>query len=117
MVLAITIGAFAAHGLKAHLSPYYMDVYKTGTTYHAWHSIGLILIASFAQNQSQHSQAKPVSITMSAVFFIIGITLFSGSLYLLSTTQQTWLGMITPIGGLSFILGWLAFAWAIWRAQ
>ena len=115
MVLAIALGAFAAHGLKTQLSAYSLDVYKTAASYHAWHSIGLILIASYAHNQSKQNQSKPSSFTLSAVFLIVGIVLFSGSLYLLSITQQTWLGMITPLGGVSFMLGWLAFAWAIWR--
>lgn len=108
--LAVIMGAFGAHGLKPHLGAEMMSVYKTAVEYHVYHAFGLILIGLIANNLASNNLALWAGACM-----MIGVLLFSGSLYLLSITGVRWLGAITPFGGISFILGWLLLAWAIWR--
>jgi len=107
-VLAVGLGAFGAHGLKDLLPPEKLITYTTGITYHFYHTIGLLLVGILIKiNPSKW-------FSRSAICFIIGIMLFSGSLYLLATREliglinYRWLGPITPIGGVFFILGWLS---------
>lgn len=102
--LAVAIGAFGAHGLKPHMSEYQQSIFETASRYHFYHSIALLALAWLpAKNTVKY-------ITL---FFIIGIILFSGSLYLLATkdllniAHWKFLGPITPIGGLFFLAGWL----------
>jgi len=101
LALAVAIGAFGAHGLKAHLSTEMLQTYKTGVEYHFYHALGLLLIGIL-------SISFPSSLlNWSAILLAIGIILFSGSLYVLAITGIKWLGAITPFGGLSFIAGWV----------
>ncbi|HIG66128.1 MAG TPA: DUF423 domain-containing protein [Methyloprofundus sp.] len=100
--LAVTMGAFGAHALKAILSPEMLTVYKTAVTYQMWHALGLGLMAILRQ---QNPDAR--LIIYAGWLMFAGITLFSGSLYLLSLSGVRWLGMITPIGGLCFLSAWL----------
>src|SRR5438045_6478149 len=100
MVLAVIAGAFAAHGLKSHLSADDLDVWQTGARYHAYHAIGLIAVA-YAAARWQSSLSS-----LAGWLFVAGIVLFSGSLYLLAVSSVKWLGAITPLGGLCFIGGW-----------
>ena len=100
--LAVTMGAFGAHALKAILSPEMLTVYKTAVTYQMWHAVGLGLMAILRQ---QNPDAR--LIIYAGWLMFAGITLFSGSLYLLSLSGVRWLGMITPIGGLCFLSAWL----------
>lgn len=95
--LAVALGAFGAHGLKSILSDYQLDIYKTAVNYQVWHALLLAVIA----NQAQHPLLVWASWSL-----VCGIVLFSGSLYLLALTGIKWLGMVTPLGGLSFLLGW-----------
>jgi len=99
--LAVGAGAFGAHGLKSILTPEYLAVFKTAADYQLIHGIGLILIGILSKDY-----ASPY-ITVSAIFMFIGIIFFSGSLYLLTLTGTKWLGAITPIGGLCFLIAWL----------
>lgn len=101
MFLGVALGAFGAHALRSRLSEYQLDVYKTAVLYHFIHALG-IFVAAFLRTLS----ADP-KLTAAAICFILGIMLFSGSLYLLAVTGQKWLGAITPLGGLSFLAGWL----------
>jgi len=108
--LAVGLGAFGAHGLKELLSESQRDTYQTGITYHFYHTLALlglgILLHVFP---SKHFKRA-------AICFILGIVFFSGSLYVLSTrevlglTNYRWLGPITPIGGVFFIIGWIWIA-------
>ena len=100
--LAVTMGAFGAHALKAILSPEMLTVYKTAVTYQMWHALGLGLMAILRQ---QNPDAR--LIIYAGWLMFAGITLFSGSLYVLSLSGVRWLGMITPIGGLCFLSAWL----------
>lgn len=101
--IAVGIGAFGAHGLKAVLvETGRIETFETAVKYHFYHSLGLFLIGILAL-------VKPdwKGLSFSAICMIIGILIFSGSLYVLSLTGITWLGAITPLGGVAFILGWL----------
>ena len=101
-MLAIILGAFAAHGLRNTLSEKMLSIFNTAVDYHIYHSLGLILIAILlVQNPQSHL------LIYSEWLMLLGIILFCGSLYALSLTGITWLGIITPLGGLSFIIAWL----------
>lgn len=108
--LSIVIGAFAAHGLKRILSADALDWIDTGVQYQQFHSLGLILIAVIWQQNP-----KWAALIWSAGFMALGIVLFSGSLYGLATTQIRTIGILTPIGGLAFIIGWSLLAITAWR--
>jgi uncharacterized membrane protein YgdD (TMEM256/DUF423 family) len=101
---AVAIGAFGAHGLKPFMDAYQQSIFETASRYHFYHSIALLAVAFLPNN----SIAKYIS-----VCFVTGIILFSGSLYLLSLKTflhiEHWkfLGPITPLGGLFFLVGWL----------
>ncbi len=107
---AVAIGAFGAHALKARLDEYAMSVYQTGVEYHFYHSLALLAVALLS-----HWYPQSMALRISGYAFVIGLVLFSGSLYILSFTGIRWLGAITPIGGLSFMVGWFALAVAAWR--
>ncbi len=107
-MLVVGLGAFGAHGLKSRLTEDMMSVYQTGVQYHFYHALGLVLIGIIAFHLPASTLLKWSGWTMFA-----GIVLFSGSLYLLAITQTRWLGMITPIGGLAFIVSWLLLAIAV----
>ncbi len=110
LALAVVLGAFGAHGLKARITPELLEVYKTGVEYHFYHALGLMLIGvlSFHINSGL--------INWAAILLIAGILIFSGSLYVLAITGIKWLGAITPIGGMSFIVGWILLAVGIWKS-
>ena len=99
--LAVAAGAFAAHGLKEVLTPEYLAVFKTAADYQLLHGIGMILIGSLSKGKIDQC------LFVSALFMFIGIILFSGSLYTLVLSDTKWLGMITPIGGVCFLIAWL----------
>jgi len=102
--IAVAAGAFAAHGLKNVLSSDYLAVFRTAADYQMMHGIGLILIGVLTkQNASVRNMTA-------ALFMLSGIILFSGSLYILATTGLRWLGMITPFGGVCFLVAWLILA-------
>ena len=107
-LLAVALGAFGAHGLKARIAPELMQVYKTGVEYHFYHALGLILVGLAAFHLPQSVYLAGAGWAMLA-----GIVLFSGSLYLLALTGISWLGAITPLGGAAFIAAWVLFALAI----
>ena len=109
--LAIGLGAFAAHGLKQHLDARSLAIFNTATDFHFWHALGLILVGLMAKNMPQQNFSIP------AWLMIAGILLFCGSLYTLAGTGIAWLGAITPLGGVSFILAWMWLAWRVLRQQ
>ena len=109
LALAVAIGAFGAHGLKAHHSEAMLQTWKTGVEYHFYHSLGLLIIGVL-------SVLMPSNLlNWSAAFLYAGIILFSGSLYILALTGIRWLGAITPLGGISFIAGWMFLAVAVFK--
>ena len=105
LALVIVLGAFGAHGLKERLDPQAMDWWLTAVRYHAWHSLGL-----FAVQLSSRHTVRPRVLGVAGVLFLVGILLFSGSLYTMSLTGVKGLGAITPIGGLAWIVAWISLA-------
>ncbi|MDG2304853.1 MAG: DUF423 domain-containing protein [Candidatus Binatia bacterium] len=105
--IGVALGAFGAHGLKDRLTPDLLEIYQTAVQYQFYHSFGLILLGLFVAQRGEVSGAGAA-----AWAFSIGILLFSGSLYVLALTGAKWLGAITPLGGLAFLVGWGLFVWA-----
>ncbi|MDC5703540.1 DUF423 domain-containing protein [Vibrio europaeus] len=108
--LGVALGAFAAHGLKKMLSPYLIEVFSTGVQYQFIHGIAILLCGVLLGLKLPLKSQKYFS--LAAVCFIIGILCFSGSLYALALTGIKWFGPITPLGGLTFMLGWGLFVYA-----
>jgi uncharacterized membrane protein YgdD (TMEM256/DUF423 family) len=108
---AVGLGAFGAHALKARLAPDMLAIWQTAVQYHAWHALALLAIGLY----TMHRPDAP-AIGVAAWLFVAGIAMFSGSLYALALSGTRGLGAITPFGGVAFLAGWLAFAWAAWRA-
>ena len=102
-MLAVIIGAFGAHGLENLLSEHAMQRFHTGVEYQFYHVAALLSVGILANNHKN----MPRILKLSGIFFIMGILLFSGSLYLYALTGKTFFGIITPFGGLGFIGGWL----------
>jgi uncharacterized membrane protein YgdD (TMEM256/DUF423 family) len=100
--MGVGMGAFGTHALKATLTPEILAIYQTGVTYQMWHSLGLIAIAVLQQHASESKL-----VAWAGWLMFIGILLFSGSLYTLALTNLHQVGMITPIGGICFLIAWL----------
>lgn len=101
--LGVILGAFGAHGLRDSLEPRLMQTFETAVQYQLIHALALLLVA-LLYGQVGRSLALEISIFA----FMAGILLFSGSLYGLVLTEARWLGPVTPLGGLCFIVGWMA---------
>ncbi len=110
--LSVGIGAFAAHGLKNRLSPEMIEIVKTGAQYQMYHAVALLVIAFLLINKPAVSGLKA-----SGWAFILGTLMFSGSLYALAMDGPRWLGPVTPLGGLCFLIGWSLLAIAGWRIK
>ena len=110
-LVAVGLGAFGAHILRARLSAEMLTVFETGARYHMYHALALLVTAWVAGRWSS-PQAS-----WAGWLFLAGTIIFSGSLYLLSVTGTRWWGAITPLGGVSFLLGWACLAWAIATAR
>jgi len=102
-------GAFGAHMLKTLLDPPMLAAYDTGTRYQMYHSLGMVLCGLAVRTSGD------TKIALAGWTFLLGILLFSGSLYGMALLGMRWLGPVTPIGGLAFIVGWFLFAWRVWR--
>ena len=99
-LLGVALGAFGAHGLKVTLSPDMLANFETGVRYQMYHAVGLLAVAWAVTRW-------PGGLTTAAGWlFVVGILIFSGSLYILSVTGIRWLGAVTPIGGVALIAGW-----------
>ncbi|UNK17326.1 DUF423 domain-containing protein [Paenibacillus sp. N3/727] len=112
MALSVAIGAFGAHMLEGRISADEMAVYETGVHYHMIHGIAVI-ITGLAAGLFGESR----KLFWAGVLFITGVLIFSGSLYVLSLSGIKWLGAITPIGGVSFIAGWLVLMSSAWSGK
>lgn len=110
-LIAVVLGAFGAHALKTRLSAELMAVYQTGIHYHLIHALGLLLVGLLATQLPASAYLR-----WSGWLMMAGIALFSGSLYALSVTGLRWLGAITPVGGMAFILAWALFIMAALKA-
>ncbi|MEY2828718.1 MAG: hypothetical protein RIQ33_576 [Bacteroidota bacterium] len=109
--LSVALGAFAAHGLKKMVDAYYLDIFEKGVKYQFYHTFAILAIGVLM------NQFASVNFNLPVYLFVAGIFFFSGSLYLMTFTQITKLGAITPIGGLCFIAGWLTLAWSVYQSK
>jgi uncharacterized membrane protein YgdD (TMEM256/DUF423 family) len=111
--LSVAGGAFASHALKDKLSDRALEIFETGTRYQMYHGLALLLVALFLTRLETPSLAMIIA----GSAFIIGIFIFSGSLYALSLTGIKWLGAIAPLGGAAFLIGWTSLAIAAWEIK
>lgn len=128
--LSVAAGAFAAHGLDGYFkekyagaaprevagvmipaSQKYLQDFKTGAEYQMYHALGLLAVGLMAQCR------RAGALNVAGWSFLIGIALFSGCMYLLTLTGHRWLGAIVPIGGVAFLVGWVALAYAAWNTR
>ena len=96
--VGVALGAFGAHGLKDHISPELLEIYRTGVLYHLLHAVALLAVAIAGPRLQRGALVRAL--------FLGGIAIFSGSLYALALTGVRWLGAITPLGGVALIAGW-----------
>ena len=109
--LSVAGGAFGAHALKARLATEMMEVFTTGTRYLMLHAVALLAVGLLAE------RLGGTSLTVAGWAFTIGTLIFTGSLWLLAGTGTRWLGAVTPIGGLTLLVGWAALAVAVARSS
>lgn len=100
--LSVAFGAFGAHLLERILDPKYLDIWGKGVTYQMLHAVGILLVGVLLGKLPGNSL-----LIWSGWLMVIGVILFSGSLYILSITKISMLGAITPLGGVSFIIAWV----------
>ena len=110
-LLANGLGAFGAHALKGKISFNYLAAFQTGVQYQFYHSLALLLLALLLFN------IKNSWLLAAGMAFILGILLFSGSLYVLSISQTKWVGVVTPFGGISFLVGWTLMLIGVLKAK
>ena len=104
--LSVAGGAFASHALKSHLSERSLEIFETGARYQMYHALAIIAVAILLQVLEGDQNL----LTTAGGAFTVGILLFSGSLYALSLSGIAWLGAITPLGGVAFLVGWVCIA-------
>ena len=107
---SVALGAFAAHGLRGKLPENLLNAFQTGVSYQLWHTMALIGVALLLLRSPESTLLK-----VTGVLFAVGIVLFSGSLYLLALSGLGKLGMITPLGGVLWLIAWLCLGLAVWR--
>ena len=110
LALATVLGAFGAHALKAQLSPDRLQVYETAVRYHFFHALGLLGIGLTLRF------VDTGAVRWAALLVLVGVVLFSGSLYALTFGAPRALGIVTPFGGLALIAGWISYAVGLWRS-
>ena len=101
---AVLLGAFGAHALRDVLDARQHELWHTAVDYHVWHALALALAAGLGGGRSRG---------VAIVAFATGIVLFSGSLYALALGAPRWIGIVTPLGGVAFVVGWLALGWML----
>lgn len=106
MMVGVMLGAFGAHALQARLEPRQLASYQTGVQYQMLHAFGLLIVGVVAQITAETSRLR-----WSARLMFAGIVFFSGSIYLMTAGAPRWLGMIAPVGGVSFMAAWALLAW------
>lgn len=107
--LAVALGAFGAHGLEGKISEKALNAWEKAVTYQMFHAIALFIVGIIS------TKIETISITWAGIFFAIGIVLFSGSLYAYATTGIKQLAIITPFGGVFFLIGWIILGYVIVR--
>ena len=112
MIIGVGAGAFGAHGLSSYFErfPNLAGTYETAVRYHVYHALGILFLSWAA------AKWPGTLTTWAGYLLLVGVIIFSGSLYLLVLTRQSWLGAITPIGGVAFIAGWGCLLLTVWRS-
>ena len=110
-LIAVAAGAFGAHALRARLAPDLLQVFETGARYQMYHALGLLAVAWAAGRTDAAGPRR------AGWLFVLGTLLFSGSLYVLALTGARWLGAVTPLGGVAWIVGWALLAWSFRPAR
>jgi uncharacterized membrane protein YgdD (TMEM256/DUF423 family) len=108
--IAVALGAFGAHALKSRVDARMLEVFETAVRYQMYHALGLLAVAYYLGHEAPGAGAAAWS-------FLAGILIFSGSLYVMVLTGHRWLGAVTPIGGVAFMIGWALLARAAWRCS
>jgi uncharacterized membrane protein YgdD (TMEM256/DUF423 family) len=111
-LIAVAAGAFGAHALRDRLSADMLAVWQTGASYQMYHALALLAVGLILGRFSVDGSPW---LTAAGWLFLAGTILFSGSLYTLALTNTLWLGAITPLGGVAFLLGWAAVAIGVWQ--
>lgn len=101
---AVLLGAFGAHALRSVVDTAHYELWHTAVEYHFWHALALAIAVSCGRGRASR---------LAIWSFTLGIALFSGSLYALAFGAPKWVGIVTPIGGLAFIAGWISLGWAL----
>jgi uncharacterized membrane protein YgdD (TMEM256/DUF423 family) len=109
LALATVCGAFGAHLLKGQLAPDRLQLWETAVRYHFFQALGLMGVGVTLRSLDE------AAVRAAALLIVAGIVLFCGSLYALSFSAPRVLGVLTPVGGVAWIAGWLLFAWGVWR--
>lgn len=109
--LSIGAGAFASHTLRDRLTERSLEIFETAARYQMYHALALLFVAVLL------SRGNSLSLRVAGVAFMVGIVIFSGSLYALSVSDVKILGAVTPIGGVAFIVGWINVAIAAWNLK
>jgi uncharacterized membrane protein YgdD (TMEM256/DUF423 family) len=107
----VAAGAFGAHALRDRLTPELLAVFEVGVRYHLIHALALLAVAWAT------TRWPGAGTTVAGWLFLGGILLFSGSLYGLSLSGVRALGVVTPLGGLAFLVGWLVLGWSVWQGR
>lgn len=107
LALAVVIGAFGAHGVRDIINADQMRIYETGVSYHFYHALGMLAVPLLVRAELITASAAKWAF----ILFVVGIVCFSGSLYILAITGQTLWGAVAPIGGTSFIVGWMSIVY------
>ena len=110
-LVSVALGAFGAHGLRPTLSTADMATFETAARYQMYHALGLFAVAWV------YTRWPGTFVVVAGWLFVAGIVVFSGSLYTLVLTGQRWLGAITPLGGVCFLVGWALIAWTVLRGD
>ncbi|MCO4762226.1 MAG: DUF423 domain-containing protein [Myxococcales bacterium] len=116
--VGVALGAFGAHALKKHVDAHDLEIWETAVKYQLFHALALIGVDSalWIARGAGHDSVKG-ALGVAGICFIVGISIFSGSLYALVGTGVRKLGMVTPIGGVGLLAGWAALGWAAWKMR
>ena len=115
--LAVILGAFGAHALKSRLTPYELGIFETAVRYHFYHVFALFSVDVLASLARGRGLGELPELRTAGWAFAIGIALFCGSLYAIVATGVPKFGIVTPFGGVAFIVGWLSIALAAWKVR
>jgi uncharacterized membrane protein YgdD (TMEM256/DUF423 family) len=107
-LIAVALGAFGAHGLRARIVPDMLLAFEIGVRYQMYHALALLVVGAVAD------RLPGGAVAAAGWLFVAGTVVFSGSLYVLALTGQRWLGAVTPLGGVAFVAGWAVLVWAAW---